>query len=276
MYSELQNPTCKVHLLDMKLADAFTIGKNEVISLTGGGGKTNLMFALAQELVSEGRQVITTTTTKLIETEPSLHGSPFVFLDEDEKRLVRLLPEKLAEYGHVTIAAGALPGPGKLSGVSPETVDELAAKAIATLIVEADGAQHRPVKAPSATEPVIPRSTTLVVPVTGMNALGARLTEENVFRPEIVSQITGITMGELLAEESIATLITHKLGIAKGSPTGARIIPLLNKINSHNESAGRIIARIILEKKHPQIRKVVLANVQDAEPVVAVIADPDR
>ena len=258
----------------MKLADAFAIGKNEVISLTGGGGKTNLMFALAKELVSEGRQVITTTTTKLIETEPSLHGSPLVLLEEDEKKLVRLLPEKLAEYGHVTIAAGALPGPGKLSGIGPETVDELAAKEVAILIVEADGAQHRPVKAPSDTEPVIPRSTTLVIPVTGMNALGARLVEENVFRPKIVSRITGIAIGGMLTEESIATLITHELGIAKGSPPGARIIPLLNKIDTHNEFAGRSIARIILGKKHPQIKKVILANVQDADPVVAVIAGP--
>ena len=114
------------------------------------------------------------------------------------------------------------------------------------------------------------------IPVTGMNALGAKLIEENVFHPELVSHITGLSMGELLTEESIATLITHKLGIAKGSPPGARIIPLLNKIGPYNESAGRTIARIILEKKHPQIRKVVLANVQDAEPVVAVITGPDR
>ena len=259
----------------MKLADAFTIGKYEVISLTGGGGKTNLMFALANELVSEGRQVITTTTTKLIETEPSLHGSPLIFLEEDEKELVRLLPEKLAEYVHVTVASGELPGPGKLSGISPETVDELAAEEVAVLIVEADGAQHRPVKAPSDTEPVIPRSTTLVIPVTGMDALGARLIEEDVFRPKIISQITGIAMGELLTEESIATLITHELGVTKGSPPGARIIPLLNKIGPHNESAGRTIARKILEKKHPQIKKVILANVQDADPVVEVITSQD-
>ena len=259
----------------MKLADAFDIGVHEVISLTGGGGKTTLMFALAKELVSEGWQVITTTTTKLIETEPLLHGSPLILIEKDGKRLGRLLPDELAKYCHVTIAGGKLPGPGKLNGIGRGTIDELAAMEIATLIIEADGARHKPVKAPSANEPVIPHSTTLVVPVIGMDALGAELTEEMVFRPEIVSQITGLKTGGVLTEEHIATLIIHEMGMAKGTPPGARIIPMLNKINPYNEPAGRTMARIILEKKHPQIKKVVLGNVQDADPVIAVIMNPD-
>jgi probable selenium-dependent hydroxylase accessory protein YqeC len=259
----------------MKLADAFAIEKHEVISVVGGGGKTMLIFALARELVSAGRQVITTTTTKLIETEPVLHGSPLVLIEEDGKKLVRLLPEKLAEYGHVTITGGTLPDQGKLSGIGTITVDELAEMGVATLIIEADGAQHKPVKAPSATEPVIPHSTTLVIPVTGMDALGAKLTDEEVFRPEIVSQITGLETGGVLTEEHIATLVTHELGLAKGTPAGARIIPLLNKIGPHNEAAGRTIARTILEKKHPQIKEVVLGNVQDIDPVIAVIMNSD-
>jgi probable selenium-dependent hydroxylase accessory protein YqeC len=259
----------------MKLTDAFAIGKHEVIGLTGGGGKTSLMFALARELVSEGRQVITTTTTKLIETEPVLHGSPLVLIEEDGEKLVRLLPEKLAEYGHVTIAGGTLPDQGKFNGIGASTVDELAEMGVAILIIEADGARHKPVKAPSATEPVIPHSTTLVIPVTGMDALGAKLTKEAVFRPEIVSRITGLEIGGMLTEEHIATLVTHELGIAKGAPPGARIMPLLNKIGPHNEAAGRTIARMILEKKHPQVKEVVLGNVQNVDPVIAVIMISD-
>jgi probable selenium-dependent hydroxylase accessory protein YqeC len=257
----------------MKLTDAFEIGKHEVVSVVGGGGKTTLMFALARELTAMEMPVVTTTTTKLTETEPSLHGSPLLLLEEDAGKLLRLLTDKLKEYGHITVAAGTLPGPGKLEGIDPYTVDKIAAMGIAGIIIEADGARHKPVKAPSDTEPVIPASTTLVVPVVGMDALGARLNDDEVFRPEIISRITGLEAGEPLTGEDIATLVTHPEGIAKGAPTGARIIPLLNKINVENIFAARDIARRILLKRHPQLHKVVLGNVQDADPVVGVVTE---
>ncbi len=59
----------------MKLKEALGIKPGEVISLVGGGGKTTLMFALARELASSGKTVITTATTKILEpssTETSL------------------------------------------------------------------------------------------------------------------------------------------------------------------------------------------------------------
>jgi probable selenium-dependent hydroxylase accessory protein YqeC len=257
----------------MKLADALEIEKYEVVSVVGGGGKTTFIFALARELVAQGLPVVTTTTTKLIETEPSLHGSPLLLLEEDAGKLIQLLTGGLGEYGHVTIAAGKLPDLGKLEGIDPHTVDEIAAMKIACIFVEADGAKHKPIKAPTDTEPVIPESTTLVVPVAGMDALGARLNDDEVFRPEIISRLTGLRVGEPLKEEDIATLITDPEGIAKGSPQGARIIPLLNKINSGNISAARNIAQRILIKRHTQIQKVVLGNVRDLDPVVEVVTE---
>lgn len=259
----------------MKLTDALEIGKHEVVSVVGGGGKTTLMFALARELVAQGIPVVTTTTTKLIETEPSLHGSPLLLLEKDERKLIRLLTERLREYRHVTIVAETLPGLGKIEGVGTNTVDKIAAMGIAVVIIEADGAKRKPVKAPSDVEPVIPESTTIVVPVVGMDALGARLNDDEVFRPEIVSRLTGLAVGEPLTGQGIATLLTHPEGIAKGALPRVRIIPLLNKINNGNISAAQGIARLILLKKHHQIRKVVLGNVRDVDPVIAVVTEKD-
>ena len=53
------------------LKEAFGIGPGEIVSLVGGGGKTTLMFALAQELTSGGQSVITTTTTRIFEPSAS-------------------------------------------------------------------------------------------------------------------------------------------------------------------------------------------------------------
>ena len=148
------------------------------------------------------------------------------------------------------------------------------AKTVPYIIVEADGAARKPLKAPNATEPVIPESTSLVIAVTGMDALGCRLTEENVFRPEIVSRLTGLAKGGTVTADTIATLITHPQGITKGSPAHARIVPFINKIDIIKDpAAADDLAGKILGKRHPQIERVVLGQVQRAEPVVRVVGE---
>lgn len=257
----------------LNLIEAFGIRTNEVISLVGGGGKTTLMFALAVELSSNGYKVIITTTTRIAASEPARYGSPFLLLEEDEAKLIQSLHEYLDKYSHITIVKGISKGKDKLLGYAPEIIDRIAALSLADIIVEADGARGKSIKAPNATEPVIPASTTLVIPVVGMDALGARLSEENAFRAEIVSRITGLTIGEPITEDAIATLITHPQGITKGAPATARIVPLLNKTDESNISMGKDIARKILEKGQPRIQKVVLGRAQSNEPVVAVISN---
>ena len=55
----------------MTLAEAFSIGDKEVISLVGAGGKTTLLYALGRELSTLRTGIILTTTTKIFEPEPS-------------------------------------------------------------------------------------------------------------------------------------------------------------------------------------------------------------
>ena len=101
----------------------------------------------------------------------------------------------LDQYRHITIARERL-GSGKLKGVSPNLVNELwSSNRIDIIIIEADGAAGRPVKAPRESEPVIPTRTTLVVAILGVDGVGKELNEENVFQPERVSKITGIPAG---------------------------------------------------------------------------------
>ncbi len=51
--------------LRMGLISALGLGPREHIAIVGGGGKTSLCFALAEELLRTGTRVITTTTTKV-------------------------------------------------------------------------------------------------------------------------------------------------------------------------------------------------------------------
>ena len=43
-------------------SEAFNIKKGDIITVTGGGGKTTLIFKLAEELKNSGKVLITTTT----------------------------------------------------------------------------------------------------------------------------------------------------------------------------------------------------------------------
>ena len=254
----------------MTLKEALDIKPGEVISLVGGGGKTTLMFALARELASAGNRVITTTTTKIL--EPLSSETPLLLLEADEQEMIGRLLQNLADYGHITLARERLAS-GKLKGISPELVVELARlNQVSCIIVEADGAAQRSLKAPNLTEPVIPDATSLVIPVVGIDALGCRLTGENVFRPEVVSKLLGLPLGEVISAESIAFLVTHPRGIIKGSPGGARIIPFINKVDlDRGLSRGRDLAGRILAMRHPRIKRVVLGQVQSPEPVMEVI-----
>ena len=177
------------------------------------------------------------------------------------------------KYQHITLAKEKLAN-GKLDGVSPNLVNRLARiDQVNYVIVEADGAARKPLKAPNATEPVIPAASSLVIPLVGIDAVGSRLTEENIFRAEIASKLLGVPLGKVVSAESVAVLITHPQGITKGSPEKVRVVPFINKVDlDPGLKKARDLARRILANEHPQIKRVVLGQVQLSEPVVEVIS----
>lgn len=251
------------------LSESLGLGKREVISLVGAGGKTTLMFRLAKELVLRGKQVVTTTTTRIL--EPFAEESPCLFVEPENEKIRRFLSKHLSSYRHITVAQERL-GAGKLKGISSGFVQELSRlEEIDFLIVEADGAAGHPVKAPREGEPVIPSNTTLTVALSGVDGLGLELREENIFRSERVSQLTGLSRGSRMTEEAMAVLITHADGIFKGAPDSSRIVVFLNKVDILNglEKAERIAKRI-LAQRHRRIERIILGQLKTEPPVVKV------
>ena len=72
------------------------------------------------------------------------------------------------------------------------------------IIVEADGAKRRPLKAPGRYEPVIPACSHIVIGVVGLNGLGKPLDKKYVFRPEIFAEITKLGLGKPIDENAVA------------------------------------------------------------------------
>jgi probable selenium-dependent hydroxylase accessory protein YqeC len=255
---------------EMTLARSLGLGEREVISLVGAGGKTTLMFRLAKELLESGKKVVTTTTTKI--AEPTREDTPCLFVDPDPAKTLQWVSEHLDRYQHLTLASRRLES-DKLQGISTDLVIDLWKKTLIDyLVIEADGAARRPVKAPREKEPVIATNTTLVVAVLGLDGVGATLNEKNVFQPERFSKITGIPSGAKISPEAMARVMTHPEGLLKGIPARARAIAFLNKADVvRGVEKGRKVAGKILEEKHPQIERVVLGQLQSNPAVIDVM-----
>ena len=252
------------------LSEALGIKPREVISLVGAGGKTTLMFRLAKELLLHGMKVVTTTTTKI--AEPNSGETRSLFVDPDEGKVKDFVERHLNQYAHITVARERL-NSRKLNGISLNLVNELwRLRGIDAIIVEADGAAGRSVKAPRENEPVIPTTTSLVVAILGADGMGKELNGENVFQPERVSKITGIPIGEKLTDEAMAVLMTHSEGIFRGAPSSSRVVAFLSKVDlADGVAKAKNIARKVLDKKHQKIEKIILGQLKSEPPVVEVI-----
>ena len=179
------------------LTDAFNLRERGVISLMGAGGKTTLMFQLAKALQKSGKSVLTTTTTKIF--MPPACQSDTVILSTDIDHLLEQLQNKIEQTRHITAGEFLIKGVDKISGFSKETVDQLWQSGLFDwIIVEADGAARKPLKACNDTEPVLPGCTDYLILVAGIDALELPLCEDHVHRAPIFFRNSGLPLGQPL------------------------------------------------------------------------------
>ena len=170
------------HLLQIEPA------KNRVIAFVGGGGKTTLIYELARELAGVGKQVLVTTTTHMKE------------------------PEKKWEADH-TVGVPCEEQLGKIKGVSEEEYRKLKDRCD-ILLVEADGAKRKPLKAPAEHEPVIPKDADMVIGMAGVSAIGKTI-EEGCHRAELVGKLLGKNITEVITVEDLVKVLKSEQGQKK-------------------------------------------------------------
>ena len=227
----------------LSIDEILPLASRGVISLTGGGGKTSLMFHLAQFLTASGKKVLSTTTTKIF--IPAASQSETLLVAADPQAIIAQAVSCLETTGHITAAAVRMDDVGKLKGFAPEAIRHFEeSKLFDWIIVEADGSARRPLKAPAEHEPVIPSNTSILVAVASLEVLGCPLTEELVFRSELAGERMGLAERELITESALARLFAHSLGGFKGAPSLAARFVFLNKADTseRREAGGRIAA----------------------------------
>ena len=223
------------------LVKALRAGRGDVVSFVGGGGKTTSMFRLAAELCAAGLRVVTTTTTHISLEQVHLSPASIVIDDLDS------LTQHLDRHGQCLVI-GPPDGKGRVYGASSELIAELRVRPdIDAILVEADGSRSRPFKAPGEHEPVVPENTTILVPIAGLNILGQPLDEDHVHRSEIAAALAQAPVGSPITAETVARVLSHPQGGAKHRPTGARLVPLLNKADTNDaiRQGGEVAEKLL-------------------------------
>ena len=188
------------------------------VSIVGSGGKTTLMKQLAEELAGP---VLCTTSTKL-GTEQALYFDQHIIWEGEE------IPNLAPELPKSSLISSGIIGDSNhqrinnLSETQFERLHQLCLEKGLPLVIEADGAKCKSLKAPAAWEPVIPNFTDLVVVVVGLRDLMKPLSEEVVFRSELFSKISYLTMGEPIDIDAICRYLKDPLGGLKGIPNEAK------------------------------------------------------
>lgn len=215
----------------MKLSLALGFTGGECVAFVGAGGKTSALFALAGEL---SPPVVLTTTTHLGAWQAQLADQHQILTSPEALNVLDLSGVKTALF------TGPLGQDQRLGGLDPHILNalyQICREHGYTLLVEADGARQRPLKAPAAYEPVIPEWVDHVVVMAGLSGIGQPLAEESVHRPEIYAYLAELPLGEVIGVEQAARVLAAPSGGLKGIPEGARRFLFLNQAEDDLQKA---------------------------------------
>lgn len=248
----------------MKLQQAFGIVRGDVVALVGAGGKTTTMVSLGYELAEMGWRVLATTTTRISRDQMSviphhmsrLDGSEAISHALNEDRFV-FLYDSLSEH--------------KVHGLDVDAVASLLDSVDSDVIlIEADGARGRSLKAPYAHEPVIPADTSLVIPIASLGVLGQPLSEEHVYNVEAITNRYGFPVGSSIKSAWVAQVMRDETLGLSGIPPAARIVGLLNQADTrgYGRARARMIARLMLRSQ--RFHGVAIGAVRSSDPIFEV------
>jgi probable selenium-dependent hydroxylase accessory protein YqeC len=230
------------------LVDAFAIEKGDVVSLVGAGGKTTVLYALSMELRRRGLAVVATCTTHMQLPESGTTAPPLVVVGEVEDWLASV-KNALSRYGSVTVIENR-DREDKLQGIDPERIAPLRSLADC-VVIEADGARRRSLKAPADHEPAVSSDTTVSIVMVGLDALGQPLHERFVHRVEIVKELARSRPAGEITNEVVAAAVVD--GYFPKLPRASRKIVFLNKANEERLKGAETLARALLARGAPEV-----------------------
>ena len=184
--------------------EAFHID-GRFVSVIGSGGKTTLLRYLSQRL--PGTVILTTSTHMFPFPELPLVNAGEESSPENRRRVVQKLRAALRDSRVVCL--GSLQASGKLADPSAVIPFEALLDAADYVVVEADGAAGRPLKAHRPYEPVVPACSTMTVGVVGVSGIG-KPAALACHCPEIFCGLAGIAPDEPVQPAHVAAVLNRE------------------------------------------------------------------
>lgn len=193
-----------------------------MVSVVGAGGKTSTMNFM-KDRYGKARKLLYTTTTATLMPEDA---AGVIWMGEQtEMRPCEFPSDQL----YVCVFKNSV-SERKVKGISAEICDDFYERFGAELIlVEADGAKMKSMKAYASYEPVIPSQTDLVIVILGLSSFEREITDRTVHRTEALEKLIGKGIGDYLAYEDIPRLFKGENGFLKGVPETAKVCVMLNQ-----------------------------------------------
>ncbi|MGR8918179.1 MAG: selenium cofactor biosynthesis protein YqeC [Gammaproteobacteria bacterium] len=228
-----------------------------VVCLVGAGGKKTTMYALAE--AHPGRVALSST-------------SHMYLYDERRVDAVVRLPGDAPppSTARVVAFAGRTETRKRVGGLDAATLQAIRDRGEFDLIVlKADGARARWIKAPQDYEPLIPAFADTVIPVVSARAIGRRLDEGIAHRPERAAAVMHTRVDAPLEPLHLARLLASPDGALKGVGD-ALVRPLINMVDGPAELAAAREAADLALAMTVRFDRVVLAAMKGAGVVEVV------
>ncbi|WP_207695577.1 hypothetical protein DOK67_0002185 [Enterococcus sp. DIV0212c] len=232
------------------LIDCFEFQKHHVISLIGSGGKTSLMWYLANGYRKE--KVLVSTTTKI--------GYPI------DRPYDYFYSENFSNMGQdgqgITLAGAYTANKYKLS--APPIDFQESFHKFDKVFLEADGSKQLPLKGWETFEPVILLETTVTVGLLPISVLGKTVDQTTVHRLPLFTRATGIEAGEKIKEETLAEIISSPTGLFAKSQ-GQRILCINQVETSEQLFQAKKVFSLLPNMLLKRLSKVIACNIQSGE-----------
>lgn len=222
-----------------------------ITALVGAGGKTTILTKMVEYGGLQGIPTVVTTTTKLYETQV-VQWNPYYGEDfnEGERHMLTSL-----ERGRCGAWFAGVEGT-KVVSLPSTHIDSLhEVHPMWQILVEADGAKERWVKAPKSTEPVIPKHTKTTVGVVNLQILGKSLSSEYAHNLEELKEVLQVDEGTPITPRLLAKLVMHRDGLFQYS-RGYKVL----FGTGYDTVEPKLVEEFLTALEDYDLRKIILAD----------------
>lgn len=236
----------------MELNKILNLNIGDVISIIGAGGKTSVMFTLAEEL--ENYKVLVTTSTKIFVPESTKYD--FLCIDPEGKSTF-----KHSKSSGVYILGTGVNEENKILGINKDILEKQY-KYFDYVLIEADGSKMKAIKGWNLEEPAVLTKTNKTLGVLSIRTIGARVNRDNVHRINEFMDITEANINEKITIEHMIKLVLHEQGLFKNS-RGEKIL-FINQVEEEDLKLQAEILISYIRKNSPNfINKIISGSIKN-------------